>query len=66
MNSLSEYNTTECDKVRVERENPTVAENIERKIQYHQREIARLEEAKLQMAPLLHMKIGDMREVMSY
>lgn len=47
-------------------DNPTVEENINRKIKYHQMEIARLEEAKKTMQPLLHMKIGDMREVMSY
>lgn len=48
------------------RDNPTVLENIDRKIKYHQTEIARLEAAKVTMAPLLSMKLGDMREVMSY
>jgi hypothetical protein len=47
-------------------DNPTVEENINRKIKYHQMEIARLEAAKQTMQPLLHMKLGDMREVMSY
>ncbi len=47
-------------------DNPTVLENIDRKIRYHQMEIARLEAAKVTMAPLLSMKLGDMREVMSY
>lgn len=47
-------------------DNPTVEENINRKIRYHQQEIARLEAAKQTMQPLLHMKLGDMREVMSY
>ncbi len=49
-----------------ELDNPTVEENINRKIKYHQLEIARLEAAKQTMQPLLHMKLGDMREVMSY
>jgi len=47
-------------------DNPTVGENIDRKIKYHQMEIERLEKAKGEMQPLLHMRIGDMREVMSY
>lgn len=47
-------------------DNPTVEENINRKIAYHQQEIVRLEAAKKTMQPLLHMKLGDMREVMSY
>lgn len=47
-------------------DNPTVEENSNRKIKYHQLEIARLEAAKQTMQPLLHMKLGDMREVMSY
>lgn len=63
-------NTAECEskslEARIERDNPTVEENINRKIRYHRLEIARLEAAKIQMAPLLQMKIGDMREVMSY
>lgn len=63
-------NPSQCESTdlanRIERDNPTVAENIDRKIRYHQMEIVRLEAAKVQMAPLLNMKIGDMREVMSY
>lgn len=51
---------------RIDRDNPTVSENIDRKIRNLRLEIARLEAAKVQMTPLLSMKIGDLREVMSY
>lgn len=62
--------TVGCERnslsVNAKLDNPTVEENINRKIKYHQMEIARLEAAKQTMQPLLHMKLGDMREVMSY
>lgn len=47
-------------------QNPTVEENIDRKIQYHQSEIDRLEKSKNDLGPLLKMRIGDIRQAMDY
>jgi hypothetical protein len=47
-------------------ENPTVEENIDRKISYLQGEIARLEQSKADLAPLLKMRIRDIRQAMDY
>ena len=47
-------------------ENPTVEENIDRKIAYLQGEIARLEQSKQDLAPLLKMRIRDIRQAMDY
>lgn len=47
-------------------ENPTVEENINRKIAYHQKEIERLEQSKLDLGPLLKMRIQDIRQAMDY
>ena len=46
--------------------NPTVVENIDAKIAMLRKEIERLEESKKTLAPLLGMKIRDIREAMSY
>lgn len=46
--------------------NPTVIENIDTKIQALKNEIARLEESKVTLAPLLEMRIRDIREAMSF
>lgn len=46
--------------------NPTVGENIDFKIAALKAEIARLEESKTALAPLMGMKIRDIREAMSY
>jgi hypothetical protein len=47
-------------------ENPTVEENIDRKIHYLQGEIARLEQSKTDLGPLLKMRIRDIRQAMDY
>lgn len=47
-------------------QNPTVEENIERKIAYHQSEIDRLTKSKEALGPLLSMRIGDIRQAMDY
>lgn len=47
-------------------QNPTVEENIERKIAYHQSEIDRLTKSKEALKPLLSMRIGDIRQAMDY
>ena len=46
--------------------NPTVEENIDAKIRYHESEIARLQSSKETMAPLLKMRIRDIQQAMSY
>lgn len=46
--------------------NPTVEENIDAKINMLKAEIVRLEESKKTLAPLLHMRIRDIREAMNY
>lgn len=46
--------------------NRTVSENIDAKIKSLQAEIARLEESKTTLAPLMGMKIRDIREAMNY
>lgn len=47
-------------------QNPTVEENIDRKIAYHQTEIDRLTKSKEALGPLLSMRIGDIRQAMDY
>lgn len=44
----------------------TVAENIDAKIAMLKKEIERLEESKKTLAPLMDMRIRDIREAMSY
>ena len=44
----------------------TVEENIDRKIKYYQSEIERLEKSKVELAPLLKMRISDIRQAMNY
>ena len=46
--------------------NPTVEENIDTKIEMLKAEIKRLEESKVTLAPLLKMRIRDVREAMQY
>lgn len=46
--------------------NPTVGENIDARIAQMKAEIARLEESKASLAPLLQMKISDIRSAMNY
>lgn len=46
--------------------NPTVGENIDSRIAQMKAEIARLEESKKSLAPLLLMKISDIRSAMNY
>ncbi len=47
-------------------ENPTVEENIDRKIGYLQGEIDRLQKSKEDLGPLLKMRIRDIRQAMDY
>lgn len=47
-------------------ENPTVEENIDRKIARYQSEIDRLQQSKLDLGPLLKMRIQDIRQAMDY
>lgn len=44
----------------------TVGENIDARIAQMKAEIARLEESKASLAPLLQMKISDIRSAMNY
>ena len=46
--------------------NPTVAENVDDKIAHLKQEIERLEASKLELAPLMGMRIRDIREAMNY
>jgi hypothetical protein len=46
--------------------NPTVGDNIEEKIRYFESEIARLKQSKEDLAPLLKMRIRDIRQAMDY
>ena len=46
--------------------NPTVGENIDSKIAMLKREIERLEQSKVELAPLMNMRIRDIRDAMSY
>lgn len=55
----------ECAAQVVDR-NPTVGENIDFKIEQLKREIARLEASKIELAPLMNMRIRDIRDAMNY
>jgi uncharacterized small protein (DUF1192 family) len=57
---LAAYNTIQVQQ------NLTVEENIDNKIRMMQAEIDRLEASKKELAPLLGMKIRDIREAMNY
>lgn len=46
--------------------NPTVGENIDSKIAMLKKEIERLEQSKVELAPLMNMRIRDIRDAMSY
>jgi len=46
--------------------NPTVEENIEQKIRYHESELVRLKQSREDLAPLLKMRIRDIRQAMEY
>ena len=46
--------------------NPTVEDNIDEKIRYYESEIARLKQSKEDLAPLLKMRIRDIRQAMEY
>ena len=46
--------------------NPTVEENIDEKIRYLESELARLKQSKEDLAPLLKMRIRDIRQAMDY
>jgi hypothetical protein len=46
--------------------NPTVQDNIDEKIRYYESEIARLKQSKEDLAPLLKMRIRDIRQAMEY
>jgi len=44
--------------------NPTVEENIDRRIAHLKAEVDRLEQSKVELAPLLKMRIRDVRNAM--
>jgi hypothetical protein len=46
--------------------NPTVEENIDNRIRFFKEEIARLEQSKIDLQPLLKMRIQDIRSAMDY
>lgn len=46
--------------------NPTVEDNIDEKIRYYEAEVARLKQSKIDLAPLLKMRIRDIRQAMDY
>jgi hypothetical protein len=46
--------------------NPTVEENIDIKIRHLEAEIQRLQQSKLDLGPLLKMRIRDIRQAMEY
>jgi hypothetical protein len=46
--------------------NPTVEENIDEKIRYYESELVRLKQSKEDLAPLLKMRIRDIRQAMDY
>lgn len=55
----------ECAIQQLDR-NPTVGENIDTKIAVLKQEIERLEASKIELAPLMNMRIRDIRDAMSY
>lgn len=46
--------------------NPTVEENIDNRIHSLKMELARLEQSKIDLQPLLKMRIRDIRSAMDY
>jgi len=44
--------------------NPTVEENIDRRIAHLRAELERMEQSKVELAPLLKMRIRDVRNAM--
>jgi len=46
--------------------NPTVEENINERIHYYESELVRLKQSKEDLAPLLKMRIRDIRQAMEY
>jgi hypothetical protein len=46
--------------------NPTVEENIDNRIRALKEELARLEQSKIDLQPLLKMRIRDIRSAMDY
>jgi hypothetical protein len=55
----------ECAVQAIDR-NPTVGENIDSKIAMLKKEIDRLEASKVELAPLMNMRIRDIRDAMNY
>ncbi len=62
-NYPQERAATAIDKLAY-RDDVTVRQNIDAKIKRHQEAIAQLEQSKLQLAPLLDMRLDLMREAM--
>ena len=46
--------------------NPTVGENLDKRIAYLRSELERLEKSRESLAPLLNMRIRDIRDAMNY
>ena len=60
---MTQGNALGCVNIATER---TISENIEAKITALKAEIERLEKSKETLAPLMGMKIRDIREAMNY
>ncbi len=61
--AIGGYGLNVVDKID---ENPTVGENIDRKIRWLQAEVDRLQKSKETLGPLLEMRIRDIRQAMEY
>lgn len=68
MMESSNYKTLGLNTAQVAKEvyNPTLGENIDRRIVKLKAEIEMLEKAKVDMSALLNIRIGDMRRAMEY
>jgi hypothetical protein len=67
-NSIEKTYAAESELVRDRgiNHNPTVEENIDNRIHVLKMELARLEQSKIDLQPLLKMRIRDIRSAMDY
>ena len=63
LTSEAQCNVSVAEQVQ---QNPTVGENLETRIAMLKAELKRLEDSRETLAPLLGMKIRDIRDAMSY
>jgi len=68
MNYLEKTYAAEAQMVgpKINDHNPTVEENIDNRIHALKMELARLEQSKIDLQPLLKMRIRDIRSAMDY